>query len=1049
MASETALVVFRRAQTHETPTVEQVFRDSFMAQISDCRLRALIPLSHPAPLSFDAIVPRVSLLSRISLQEDSEDVFAYFEKSQDLMHLQSILSILEGGEARLKDPSALKVLSHYFEALSVYGGSLTTRHWVMEEDGLTLTIWSMLSYYSHLLKVRSHEHGHILGVIQDKLIKALQKDTPIFRAIYRYELLREQRTYLRFKHIELQVKEFTKLSLEQRAPEKLKKNGCLAFFSGLCRIPECEELTSIAKRKALSPEEKVQYGKEIWEALAFTSPDIRAGVMGSKKITESAQRIRELDEEMKTIQKTIETKEKKAALNPVKRALQGFYEYEQLQVALAYTEEVLQKKECNQLALTQWLIVLRESLKMMLTDQTLNIAQRKSLSSYSQLIKTIRDYFEHPEDYVLRLDHIDRRRQEEQRRQLEKALFQDLQRMGKRIRGLMQERLKKIEQILQIHPHIDPRAVVQALAIRDKEPHPRLSDMRQAVTKEYPGAGEFIERIVEKRESQTLVKEKLFIPSPHARSRLDIFNHLNSACERLRILIHNLSRMDLEKKLLEDGAFRLMMQRQVSLLTRLVKDWIKSIQKEGVENYTLFEEGYLALRDARNFQTHDLWRQDIQGLINAIYLLSYDYPAALSGYTPCGDLENTIIQEASYCCTLTKEQLEMAIEDGLKLNARDTKGRTLLHFLALHPSPEFLQMAQILMRHGGNIHYADYVGMRPLHYAAEAGFIDLAHLFIQQGAPPDISSRLGTPTEIAQSHGHTELAKVLSEYRGMRRSSNAKGVLDAVESLDVARVRHLVEEKNYDPFADFEGSLPLVALFRKKYVDEEVRLEIAGILMIAGADVNQQEPESKQSALHAAAETVYEKKLIQTLMEYCSHINARDCSEKTPLHAAVDAQNAEWVKEFLKAGALVNTRDDLGRTPLLDACDTSRPSIIIIKELLRHGADVEGQTEYGNILHHAAYRGSHEVVHLLLRYGASPFSIDHRGLMPYQLSRSQSMIALFMERMRFVFSHLSTEDQNRLIERTGRIQSPFWHWREDRSIIRFHQWLGLRNSKVS
>ena len=426
--------------------------------------------------------------------------------------------------------------------------------------------------------------------------------------------------------------------------------------------------------------------------------------------------------------------------------------------------------------------------------------------------------------------------------------------------------------------------------------------------------------------------------------------------------------------------FRLMIQRRISVAARLLEQFMKHLKKYHIEDsaYETLENVYFEARDARNFQTHDLWRMDIQGVVNTVYLLGYDCPEVLSSLlkpTPFNENspEAHVIQQVVFG-RLTQEKLNQAIDAGFNLNAYDYKHRSLLHFLAEQPSETNLRLAQFVIQRGGNVHRADHVQMRPLHYTAESGFMELAQLLVDQGAVVDAHSRAGTPTEIAQYHGHTALAQFLSNQRGVRRSSNAKALLDAVNSLAIDKVRNLIAE-NFDPLADFDGSLPLVALFEKEDIDFHVQIDIARILFQAGADIDQQEPSSGQSVLHTATTYTNEPEVIEFLMSFRPHINLQDGQRRTPLHNAVCCKNKRWVKALLGAGASVKERDFLGNTPLLSACNMNRASAEIIEALLKHGANVEAENEFGRVLHHVVERGGSQAVSIVLEHGASPFSI--------------------------------------------------------------------------
>lgn len=1011
----------------QEPHPDQIFCISFAAQISDLSLQVFIPLNRLVFPQTDAIAPRISLIDDSFLRQCYRDPLEHFEKSQDLIRLESVLRILEGGRLKFEGARILPTLSRYFEALSVYGGTLTANHWSFEEDRLSLTIWSMLSYYSHCLEKFSGECSHVLPLISEKLVEAFAKDASILREIFEYEKIKEQRDYLALERIELQVRKFYELTWEQPALGEGGENTSIWGMSALANFPECRALSEIKNRKIFSPQEKYKRAEEIWDTLS-SSHLVRDRVTESEEVIRISHAIDDLKNEMYRRKPIIEKKTQRAALNDVKRTLQGLYEYEQLRVGLQCTEQLLRKDHVTPEALTQWMVVLRESLKMMVTDKSLNISVVRSLSTLSNLVKTIRDYFEHPEDYVLRLDSSSEAKKKIQLQSLEADLFSDLKTMGQRITQLIDIRLKKIHQILRPHLSIDPQNVLVALASRDTQQDEILSDVRELASEQYPKITNFADRVIDKKDLKREVDDKkregkekisvkeefLFIPFSHNLSPRELLGRLQEGCQALRSTTSSLNRSQLERKITEEMPFRLMIQRRISVAARLLEQFMKHLKKYHIEDsaYETLENVYFEARDARNFQTHDLWRKDIQGLVNAVYLLGYDCPEVLSSLLKPAPFNESspeahVIQQVVHG-TLTREILNQALADGFNLNAYDYKRRTLLHFLAENPSEKNLRLAQFVIGNGGNIHLADYVQMRPLHYAAESDFMELAQLLVDQGAVIDAHSHAGTPTEIAQYHGHTALAQFLSNQRGVKRSSNAKALLDAVNSLDIEKVQNLIAE-NFNPLADFDGSLPLVALFEKEDIDFHVQIDIAHVLFQAGADIDQQEPSSGQSVLHTATTYTNEPEVIEFLMSFRPHINLQDGQRKTPLHNAVCCKNKLWVKALLEAGASVKERDFLGNTPLLSACNMNRPSSEIIEALLKHGANIEEENKFGRVLHHAVERGGDRTVSIVLAHGASPFAVGQGGLyyhkMPYELSRNSQMTNRLVEKMQSLFFH--------------------------------------------
>ena len=100
---------------------------------------------------------------------------------------------------------------------------------------------------------------------------------------------------------------------------------------------------------------------------------------------------------------------------------------------------------------------------------------------------------------------------------------------------------------------------------------------------------------------------------------------------------------------------------------------------------------------------------------------------------------------------------------------------------------------------------------------------------------------------------------------------------------------------------------------------------------------------------------------------------------------AVQIGNAVELKELLAAGANVNAKDMIDRTPLHWAAIygyTERTKI-----LLKAGAKVNAKNKIGwTPLHLAAWRGYTEVVKILLKAGADVNAMDKDGLTPLQMA---------------------------------------------------------------
>ncbi len=113
-------------------------------------------------------------------------------------------------------------------------------------------------------------------------------------------------------------------------------------------------------------------------------------------------------------------------------------------------------------------------------------------------------------------------------------------------------------------------------------------------------------------------------------------------------------------------------------------------------------------------------------------------------------------------------------------------------------------------------------------------------------------------------------------------------------------------------------------------------------------------------------------------------INERTGLGETPLHYLVVENQLDAVRLLIARGAVVNTVNGCGSTPLSDAASLGYDEMVGL--LLDHGADLflEGQQE--PVLHRAVRHGTVQVVRRLLAAGASPNEVDDMGWTPLHVA---------------------------------------------------------------
>jgi len=976
----------------------------------DLPLRIFLPLERifrPLPET-----KRSSLSSYRPLASYAENPLRFFRQSRDLMLMEQILAI--GRSIQPGRSQSLLTMSRYFEALSVQYGSLAQTHWNLDEDKLTMNGWSMLGFFFHSKKWLQKINPPLFAELENRLIKGFREDRAFFEDIFSYEKIREQTEYLKIRLCELKIRKFYELC----------SNPCESFIfigmSAIANYPQCQKLTELKKREMFSTEEKFEQAEEIWSSLSEGNT-LQKKVNVSPEVVKLVQTIKSLERQLPSLKERIQSRGKRVRLNGPKRVLQTLFEYRQLSAAIDATETLFARKEINREGMIQWLILLREGLKMMATDRALNIPELKSAKWIAGAIKEIRDYFEHPEDYALRLDRPDR--QEEQVEVLEKALFEDLVKMKPLLLKLLKQRKRGIERFLKPHPSIDPSDAFKTLGERGESPSTKkeLIDLDA-----FHSLRDFHSRIVDLRNKseRRSFRNSLHHPEETFRKR-GALSCFRQACREIQEIIPN-NRALFLKRLRENVVYRLQIQRRIARAVPLLKRVIREEAYPKTSPYlpSQLENIYLVARENRNLNTHEIWRANPKGIADVAYLLGVDCLSQLNSPPLKEDpFSEKVLQEA-VDDQLTEQKLEIYLKKGFDPNYRDYKGRTLIHFLAESPNEENLYLFLFLERLGASIHLADFEGMRPLHYAAESGFFFLAHFLVRYGAVVDAKSERGTPTEIAEHLENQELGAWLVQCRGESRSAGARAMKEAIGRLDVDTVKALLEE-GFDAGAEYDGKLPLVSLFSMEEGSIQKQLEIADCLVAAGVDLNQGELLSGRTPLHAAIQHTDDVRVRKWFRRQELDFDRADSRGNTPLHVAARCRRIGWTQELLKRGVQVSPVNCSGNTPLLGATDGYGQKSEIISALLEAGAHPEEEGRFGTALHQAADRGTAESVSLLLERGASPFRLGRGGkyskVFPIDLARGWAWQSIFST-MGYLFDHIIKEEQI-VLEEASRFSS--------------------------
>ena len=314
-----------------------------------------------------------------------------------------------------------------------------------------------------------------------------------------------------------------------------------------------------------------------------------------------------------------------------------------------------------------------------------------------------------------------------------------------------------------------------------------------------------------------------------------------------------------------------------------------------------------------------------------------------------------------------KETAELLIAQGADVNAKNEGGETPLNLASTK------EVSELLIAEGADVNAKDDDGMTPLHSAAYAGHKEVAELLIVKDADlnaKDIYNR--TPLHIADE----EVVELL-----------------IAEGADVNA-------------KDDDGMTPL------HNAAIEGHKEIAELLVVKGADVNAKDDDGKTPL--DDAEEVWEdassedkaakKETANLIRKHGGKSGAEDS-----IHAAARIGNIEAVQQHLGSGVDVNTKNKLGRTPMLyaiqgghkeivklliakGAIQVPRFSIIIaatdgdieaVKQHLAVGTYIDATNSFKETaLHVAAFFGEKEIAKLLVANGANVNARGFLGITP-------------------------------------------------------------------
>ena len=301
----------------------------------------------------------------------------------------------------------------------------------------------------------------------------------------------------------------------------------------------------------------------------------------------------------------------------------------------------------------------------------------------------------------------------------------------------------------------------------------------------------------------------------------------------------------------------------------------------------------------------------------------------------------------------------------------DVESCTALHRAVIHVETD---VVQVLIDAGADIDTQNNEGRSPLLSACAEGTFDTVKMLVRAGAKVRATDDEGvTCLHYAARRGHTEAVRYLVCLPEVdvnhRDADNNTALHFAVVNANTYAVQVLIDAGADINTQNNGGRSPLHSACASRALD------VVEMLVEAGAGVRAKSDDGDTCLILAAyfghTETV---RYLVGLPEV--ELNYRDTENNyTALQHAVEEGYTDVVQVLIDAGADVDTRGNLGRSPLLYVCASGE--LDVVKMLVRAGAGVRATDDEGDTcLILAAFFGHTETVRYLV--GLPEVELNHR-----------------------------------------------------------------------
>jgi ankyrin repeat protein len=160
---------------------------------------------------------------------------------------------------------------------------------------------------------------------------------------------------------------------------------------------------------------------------------------------------------------------------------------------------------------------------------------------------------------------------------------------------------------------------------------------------------------------------------------------------------------------------------------------------------------------------------------------------------------------------------------------------------------------------------------------------------------------------------------------------------------------------------------------------------LLSLLLVAGGC--KERPIGKTTLLHKAVSRG-DIDQVQSLIVKGADVNTKDYVGKTPLLAALTHNCGDLAKQIINRGSDINAKDNAGYTPVLVALGRGYTDIVVL--LVSEGADVNTTALDGNtLLHRAAINGNLKLAEIAISKDADVNAKNAGGTSPLHFASSR------------------------------------------------------------